>query len=726
MPLAGATVRALVRALVWIVAWALAGSAALHGGRADAAPAAEGLIRAHNLLSDAERALAARRPQEAQARLAEAEALAGDFAYARMRLRLLGARTALALGQAGRAVELARQALELASPEDTLQARLVLAQALELDGRLVEATHVLVAAIQSPSALFGGSLRDELVAWARRLAEQLPGSTPQERAALAEFGRALTRFGRHEEAVAFWSGRRWEELQPEATVHLGRSLAALRQFERRLQVLEEELARARAAGAGGAALAPLRLQLAEEYRRRGLPQQAEEQLLAVLREDPQSPSAGQALWNLVRWRLEDAAGDAAEAPQSGQTASGGADPGPGRKLRREARALLERYGPQARSTPGWREALWTLFALSQMEAGSAQAGPAEAGLAPAGDDAAEDARWALDQILQGLPDDGPALYWSARLSGRAAAGQARAHLERLHRSAPFSYHALAARERWPQLAPDLDCPPEQSPSPAPGSPLPAIVALRDAGQRDAALGELRYLVRSNPQPGWLALLARWEQEAGRFRQSMGRAAALAARCTVGLSPAGTQAAAAGGAGPATESDPPPAWVELWFPRPFRQQVEAAAAVWGVDPALVYAVMREESAFEAGAYSPAGAHGLMQLMAPTAAWMAEQLGWPAPSPAELFAPERNVQLGTAYLAYLLRRYGDRRLAVAAYHAGPGRVDAWLRRWPASPDPEAWVEAIPIPATRQYVYQVERSWRVYRWLYDPRTAPLGPSP
>jgi len=101
------------------------------------------------------------------------------------------------------------------------------------------------------------------------------------------------------------------------------------------------------------------------------------------------------------------------------------------------------------------------------------------------------------------------------------------------------------------------------------------------------------------------------------------------------------------------------------PTPYDGLIEAAAARYGVDPALIKGVIQTESSFQAGAQSSAGAKGLMQLMDDTA----RSLGV-----ADPFDPQQNIDAGTRYLSYLLRKYdGNVMTALAAYNAGPGRID-----------------------------------------------------
>jgi len=119
-------------------------------------------------------------------------------------------------------------------------------------------------------------------------------------------------------------------------------------------------------------------------------------------------------------------------------------------------------------------------------------------------------------------------------------------------------------------------------------------------------------------------------------------------------------------------------------------VAAGAAAYGVDPALVEAVIASESGFDSNAVSRAGAVGLMQLMPQTAA----RLGVRDP-----YDPAQNVAGGARYLRELLDRFGDVELAVAAYNAGPAAVE----RYRGVP---------PYPQTQRYVRDVIARYRELR--------------
>jgi soluble lytic murein transglycosylase len=109
--------------------------------------------------------------------------------------------------------------------------------------------------------------------------------------------------------------------------------------------------------------------------------------------------------------------------------------------------------------------------------------------------------------------------------------------------------------------------------------------------------------------------------------------------------------------------------------PARQQRRVAVAIVreaqlnGVDPLLVVAVIRIESAFNNYAVSPVGAMGLMQVMPATGHWLAERRGAPLGRTSNLFDSELNIELGTAYLSELIEEFGKVDEALAAYNAGP---------------------------------------------------------
>jgi len=131
--------------------------------------------------------------------------------------------------------------------------------------------------------------------------------------------------------------------------------------------------------------------------------------------------------------------------------------------------------------------------------------------------------------------------------------------------------------------------------------------------------------------------------------------------------------------------------------------------------LIYAIMREESAFDPDAESPADAYGLMQLIVPTAKSMARPLGLPS-DPSSLKRPSVNVALGSSVLKQYASAFPENALlAIPAYNAGPGNPKRWLRERPHA-DFDLWVELIPFLETRRYTKRVLASRAAYAFLYQ----------
>jgi soluble lytic murein transglycosylase len=160
------------------------------------------------------------------------------------------------------------------------------------------------------------------------------------------------------------------------------------------------------------------------------------------------------------------------------------------------------------------------------------------------------------------------------------------------------------------------------------------------------------------------------------------------------------------------------WKDAWdlaFPRPHIAAVTLEANRQGVEPALVYAVMREESAFDASAVSSANAYGLMQVISPTAKHYGKQAGVPYDRRA-LTTPEISIAIGSRVLASYRDRFfpDDPLLTIPGYNAGPGRPMRWAKDWP-SVDFDVWVELIPFRETRRYTKRVLASRASYGFLY-----------
>lgn len=163
------------------------------------------------------------------------------------------------------------------------------------------------------------------------------------------------------------------------------------------------------------------------------------------------------------------------------------------------------------------------------------------------------------------------------------------------------------------------------------------------------------------------------------------------------------------------------WDDLTLRFPLEHEVEVArlAKTTQLDKAWIFAVIRQESAFNASVQSSAGAVGLMQLMPATARQVATRvLKQPAPRKSQLTDPGTNIELGATYLRQVFDQLEENPvLATAAYNAGPHRISRWMPDQQLAAD--IWIELIPFKETRKYVKRV----LTYAAIYDKR---LGRQP
>lgn len=170
-----------------------------------------------------------------------------------------------------------------------------------------------------------------------------------------------------------------------------------------------------------------------------------------------------------------------------------------------------------------------------------------------------------------------------------------------------------------------------------------------------------------------------------------------------------------------------AWdaLDLRFPMPYRETFTQFGAAQRVPATELMAIARRESAFFPEARSPVGARGLMQIMPATGKQVASQLGRPHTT-AALNEVEHNVLLGSAYYRQLLDRFdGNRVFALAAYNAGPHRVDRWRKKSAQSVPVEVWIETIPFLETRNYVQAVLSYNVVFQYLQGENSSMLTPA-
>jgi soluble lytic murein transglycosylase len=152
-----------------------------------------------------------------------------------------------------------------------------------------------------------------------------------------------------------------------------------------------------------------------------------------------------------------------------------------------------------------------------------------------------------------------------------------------------------------------------------------------------------------------------------------------------------------------ESASPPPWFErLRYPLRYSEYVRVHARENHLDPALLAAVIYQESKFRTDAQSSSGAIGLMQLTPSTARGIAIRTGGSQFRTDDLYNAEINIRYGAWYLAHLFGKYRSEQLVLAAYNAGQGNVDAWRARG----------ESIQFAETRAYVARVEHLERIYR--------------
>ncbi|MEG1870083.1 MAG: lytic transglycosylase domain-containing protein [Oscillospiraceae bacterium] len=152
-----------------------------------------------------------------------------------------------------------------------------------------------------------------------------------------------------------------------------------------------------------------------------------------------------------------------------------------------------------------------------------------------------------------------------------------------------------------------------------------------------------------------------------------------------------------------------------YPLEYKQYVKQYSEEYNVDEALIYAVIRSESSFDANAVSEIGARGLMQITDSTFEWAAYRMGsGDTVTYDDMFDPELNIRYGTYILSLLLKEFGSPQTALAAYHAGWGSVKGWLNNKEYSLDGEN-LDNIPFWDTKTYVPKVMETMEKYKELY-----------
>lgn len=313
----------------------------------------------------------------------------------------------------------------------------------------------------------------------------------------------------------------------------------------------------------------------------------------------------------------------------------------------------------------------------------------------------------IDLLLDLLLDDqshARALFWRHRLATALNQHGSR-HLNRLGDLYPLSYYALLARERGWIAGPLFTAGERRTRADLmtdasfrlyrdENETLTKIAMLADYGIWRPAFRGLALLAPFLPEYVYLELQSEMREEQGELRLAIQYAETLADSADATLLPR--------------------CLLTRIYPQHFREEAGVAATRFDTEEALVYAIIRRESAFEMMALSRSDAHGLMQIIPTTGVDIADRLGLDGFEPAHMFDPLTNIIMGTSYISRQLTRFDDLRIAIAAYHGGSGNVTRWLASQP-NVDIDLFIELIPAASTRDYVKAVYQALLVYRAIY-----------
>jgi soluble lytic murein transglycosylase len=290
-----------------------------------------------------------------------------------------------------------------------------------------------------------------------------------------------------------------------------------------------------------------------------------------------------------------------------------------------------------------------------------------------------------------------AIYWAGRAWADAGdSTAARQRWENVTTRDPLSYYAALSAAR---LGIRPWTPPPSSDSFPADPAVDAVVAraslLRRLGFSAEARWELDRLARvTDSSPDRLLVLANAFRSQGMASQAIQLARRALAR------------------GAAADART----FRLIYPLLHEDALLAEAAGQKLDPNFVAALIRQESNFNPGATSPAGARGLAQVMPDLGERLARELNYPVWDPVLLYQPDVSIQLGAFHLRELFGRYDQRSHILAAYNAGTSRVERWSQRIGVD-DPEVFAERISFVETRDYVRIIQRNEEIYRALYGP---------
>ncbi len=214
--------------------------------------------------------------------------------------------------------------------------------------------------------------------------------------------------------------------------------------------------------------------------------------------------------------------------------------------------------------------------------------------------------------------------------------------------------------------------------------------LAQVGDKDAAVGELLFALRRSTNPSEKASLAEELASLGEYSSSW-RAAEL-------LRLAGIK---------------DERLLRLSYPRAYPEQVQSEAAKYGLDPALLWAIMRQESTFFVKAISTSNAKGLMQVVPSTWEWLAELQ---KETPGDPFDPATNIRYGAFYLNWLLEYLdGDEELVIVSYNRGQGYIKRLLESEFVAGNKDELYREIDTLEAREYLQEVTVNYEIYKQLY-----------
>jgi soluble lytic murein transglycosylase len=314
----------------------------------------------------------------------------------------------------------------------------------------------------------------------------------------------------------------------------------------------------------------------------------------------------------------------------------------------------------------------------------------------------------LAQPVQGNEFRSRALFWTVNCGLQAGTPEGKASAEKakeaLFASYPFSLHSLLLQKDQPQRVKSFLAVPdtiirfrsqEKSELNVPVLAAEALIGIGEVGWARKILNSIN-LQADSAEPEFQVYLA-WLYSKVNDPISKFRTLTVAFRDH-----------------PETISR---ASLALYYPKNNEVSMDVVRAA-GVNELVVMSLIRQESAFNERARSPAGALGLMQVMPRTARLVERTRHRP-----NLYDPTNNVRIGSKYFSSLLKRYdGDTELALAAYNAGPERVEAWVKRYNVSRR-TLFLDLIPFKETRDYVASIARNYFWYSVLYNDTVSPTG---